>query len=332
MMRSYMQRLYDSVDFSIDAVRRRSDWPAWRKRTLADLRRSLGLERFPPRTPLRARVVDVSDRDGYVLERVVFETRPGFLMTANLYRPKHPAGRVPAVLCVHGHTMKGKTSEAMQVRSINYARAGWVALALDATGHGERVHIGHRRTFAIVTAGMTLEGVQVWDNMRGIDYLRSRPEVDPERIGITGCSGGGNQTMYTAAVDEKTNRPTPNSRITRIRLRDPTTLLWRYLSGRSTDSPTRERAEKCITAAKELCSKTFLRSFFPGENSTTELTSTASGKLSLIASATFSQERPPARIRGDFFPRSIDSCQFHISALPPGRTPFPHSAKNAVAS
>ena len=203
MMRSYMQRLYDSVDFSIDAVRRRSDWPAWRKRTLADLRRSLGLERFPPRTPLRARVVGVSDRDGYVLERVVFETRPGFLMTANLYRPKHLAGRVPAVLCVHGHTMKGKTSEAMQVRSINYARAGWVALALDATGHGERVHIGHRRTFAIVTAGMTLEGVQVWDNMRGIDYLRSRPEVDPERIGITGCSGGGNQTMYTAAMDER---------------------------------------------------------------------------------------------------------------------------------
>jgi len=203
VMRDYIQRLYDAEPFSIDAVKSRRDWAAWRERTRAALLNVLGLTRFPARTPLGPRVVGTIDRDDFVIEKVVFETRPNFLMTASLYRPKQVSGRVPAVLCVHGHSMRGKTSDAVQIRATNYARAGWVALAVDATGHGERVHIGHRRTFAIITAGLTLEGVQVWDNMRCVDYLISRPEVDAKRIGITGCSGGGNQTMYTAAVDER---------------------------------------------------------------------------------------------------------------------------------
>ena len=203
MMRKSIQALYDGVPFAMDAVRDRRTWKRWRERTRSMLLKALGLQRFPARTPLDPQVVGVLDRGEYVIEKLVFETRRDFLMTANLYRPKAVKGRVPAVLCVHGHTMKGKTSESMQLRSSNYARAGWVALAVDATGHGERVHIGHRRTFAIMSTGMTLEGVQVWDNMRCVDYLLSRPEVDPKRIGITGCSGGGNQTMYTAAVDER---------------------------------------------------------------------------------------------------------------------------------
>lgn len=202
-MRDYLQRLYDAEPFSIDAVKNRRDWAAWRERTRRALLKVLGFTRFPARTPLRPRVVGAIDRGDFVIEKVILETRPNFLMTANLYRPKKLSRRVPAVLCVHGHTMQGKTSAAMQIRATNYARAGWVALAVDATGHGERVHIGHRRTFAIVTAAMSVEGVQVWDNMRCIDYLLSRPEVDARRIGITGCSGGGNQTMYTAAVDER---------------------------------------------------------------------------------------------------------------------------------
>jgi len=203
MMRTYLQDLYDAVPFSIDEVRNREDWRHWRAGTLTALRTALGLERFPRKTPLKPRMVGVIDRGDFLMEKVVFESRPDFLMTASLYRPKKVAGRVPAVLCVHGHTMKGKTSDSVQARAVNYARAGWVALAVDATGHGERVHIGHRRTFAIVTTGLTLEGIQVWDNIRAVDYLLTRPEVDPGRIGISGCSGGGNQTMYTAAIDER---------------------------------------------------------------------------------------------------------------------------------
>lgn len=203
MMRAYMQGLYDSKPFSIDAVKSETDRKAWRARTMKDLRRALGLEQFPARGPLKPRIVGTLKRDGYFVDKLVFESRPGFLMTASLYRPAEVAGRVPAVLCVHGHTQRGKTSGAMQIRSINYARAGWVALAVDATGHGERGHIGHRRTWSIGAAGLTVEGVQVWDNMRAVDYLLSRADVDAKRIGITGCSGGGNQTMYTAAVDDR---------------------------------------------------------------------------------------------------------------------------------
>ncbi|MFW6158147.1 MAG: alpha/beta hydrolase family protein [Planctomycetota bacterium] len=203
MMRDYLQRLYDAEPFSIDAVTSRKDWAAWRERSRRALRRVLGLTRFPARRPLKPRVVGTIDRGDFVIEKVVLETRPDFLMTANLYRPKELRGEVPAVLCVHGHTMRGKTWDGVQTRATNYARAGWLALTVDATGHGERVHIGHRKTFAVITAGLPLEGVQVWDNMRCVDYLISRPEVDADRIAITGCSGGGNQTMYTAAVDER---------------------------------------------------------------------------------------------------------------------------------
>ncbi|MFO7897868.1 MAG: alpha/beta hydrolase family protein [Planctomycetota bacterium] len=203
MMREYLQQLYDAESFSIDTVKNRRDWAAWRERARKDLLNVLGLARFPARTALKPRVVGTIDRGDFVIEKVVLETQPNFLMTANLYRPKELGGEAPAVLCVHGHTLKGKTYEGMQIRATNYARAGWVALAVDMTGHGERKHIGHRKTFAIVTAGLPLEGVQVWDNMRCVDYLISRPEVDGERIAITGCSGGGNQTMYTAAVDER---------------------------------------------------------------------------------------------------------------------------------
>ena len=217
MMRDYMQQLYDASPLSFDGVKSSDDWRRWRPAAYQALRKALGLERLPPRSPLKPRVVGVGQRRGYVVEKVVFETRPNFLMTANLYRPGSVTGRVPAVLCVHGHTMKGKTSAAVQIRSMNYARAGWVVLAVDATGHGERVHIGHRRTFAMVATGMTLEGVQVWDNMRAVDYLLSRPEVDGKRIGITGCSGGGNQTMYTAAVDERIAAAVPVCSVSTLR-------------------------------------------------------------------------------------------------------------------
>jgi pimeloyl-ACP methyl ester carboxylesterase len=202
-MREYLQRLYDAEPFAIDDLKSRRDWKTWREGTRRAVLKVLGLQRFPARTPLKPRVVGTIDRGDFVIEKIVLETRPNFLMTANLYRPKKPVRRAPAVLCVHGHTMKGKVWDTMQIRATNYARAGWIALTVDATGHGERVHIGHRRTFATITAGMPLEGVQVWDNMRCIDYLISRPEVDAKRIGITGCSGGGNQTMYTAALDER---------------------------------------------------------------------------------------------------------------------------------
>ena len=203
MLHTFLQNAYNAVPFPMDQVQTEADWKAWRETTRANLLKVLGLEQFPEKTPLNPRVVSTLDRSDYLIDKVVFETRPNFLMTANLYRAKGLTGRVPAVLCVHGHTKDGKTSGSEQTRAINYARAGWVALTVDATGHGERERIGHRRTWSIITTGMTVEGVQVWDNIRSVDYLLTRPEVDPKRIAISGCSGGGNQTMYTAALDDR---------------------------------------------------------------------------------------------------------------------------------
>lgn len=217
MMRAYMQALYDAVPWSIDEVGNRTQWKSWRKKTLADLRRTLGLMPWPKKTPLNARVVRTLDRGDHLIDMVILQTRPNFFMTANFYRPREAEGRLPAVLAVHGHTMQGKTAQSMQLRCINYVRAGWVALAVDATGHGERRHIGHRQTFAIVTTGMTLEGVQVWDNIRCLDYLLSRPDVDPKRILITGSSGGGNQTMYTAALEERFACAAPVASVSTLR-------------------------------------------------------------------------------------------------------------------
>ena len=217
MMRAYMQNLYDAVPFSIDAVATKAQWQAWRTRTMTDLRATLGLEQFPKRTPLNVREGVTLDRQGYTVQMIRFETRPNFLMAANLYRPKGLKGRAPGILCVHGHTMAGKAAQSVQTRCINFVRAGWVVLAVDATGHGERQHIGHRRTFAIVTTGMTLEGVQVWDNMRCVDYLLSRPDVDPKRIVMTGASGGGNQTMYTAAIDDRIALAAPVASVSTLR-------------------------------------------------------------------------------------------------------------------
>ena len=203
MMRVYLQRNYDAAALSIDEAKSASDWPRWRAKALQDLRRCLGLEPFPERTPLKPRVVRVLDRVDYTVEKVVFETRPNFLMSGNLYRLKSLRGRAPAVLCLPDCTSGGKTLQETQSRAINYARAGWVALAVDPTGVGERVGSGHHGAFAIVTTGMTLPGVLVWDNIRAVDYLLGRPEVDGGRVGITGASGAGSSTMYTAAIDER---------------------------------------------------------------------------------------------------------------------------------
>jgi cephalosporin-C deacetylase-like acetyl esterase len=185
-----------------------AEWSERRPQVESAVRKSLGLERLPERTPLNVRVVASHDRGGYIVENLLFESRPGFPVTANLYRPKTPpAARVPAVLCPIGHIIaNGKTDLEVQSRSIKLARMGFVVLAYDAIGHGERNISGNSHKeggFALLPLGETISGWMVWDSMRAIDYLQSRPDVDPSRIGVTGNSGGGLNTLYTAAIDPR---------------------------------------------------------------------------------------------------------------------------------
>jgi len=148
-------------------------------------------------------------RDGYRVEKITFQTRPGIRMTANLYLPDKK-GKLPAILMVHGHWKGAKQDPVVQSRCIGAAKLGYVVLCVDAFGAGERAigtalgeYHGEMTAATLIPVGLPLSGLQVYENMRALDYLLTRPEVDGERIGITGASGGGNQTMYAGAFDTR---------------------------------------------------------------------------------------------------------------------------------
>jgi sugar lactone lactonase YvrE/cephalosporin-C deacetylase-like acetyl esterase len=154
---------------------------------------------------------DPLKRDGYTVEKITFQTRPGVRMTANLYVPdaakKKPA---PAILMVHGHWRGAKQDPVVQSRCIGAAKLGFVVLCVDAFGAGERgvgtalgEYHGEMTAATLLPLGTPLSGLQVYENTRAVDYLETRPEVDKTKIGITGASGGGNQTMYAGAWDKR---------------------------------------------------------------------------------------------------------------------------------
>jgi cephalosporin-C deacetylase-like acetyl esterase len=165
---------------------------------------------------LNARVTGQIQADGYVIEKVIYESLPGFYVTANLYRPNRP-GRYPAVLLQAGHTQEGKAEP--QWLAANLALKGFVSLAFDPAGQGEReqtydpqlkapaagwsvnehIHAGAQASLA----GESLTRYFIWDAKRSIDYLVSRPEVDPLRVGAAGCSGGGALTTFIGALDSR---------------------------------------------------------------------------------------------------------------------------------
>jgi len=166
--------------------------------------------------PLNARVTGRIERPKYVIEKVIFESLPGVLVTANVYRPSR-AGRYPGVLLPLGHWDEGKPG--MQRIAMNLALKGFVALAYDPLGQGERQQAYDRRLGRSLAGGSTeqhfMAGAQsvlagesfaryrIWDAKRALDYLVSRPDVDAERIGCTGCSGGGTLTTYISALDSR---------------------------------------------------------------------------------------------------------------------------------
>ena len=170
---------------------------------------------LPERTPLRTRVTGRINRDKYTLEKILFESRPDFLVSANLYLPKGYSGQRPAVLNVIGHSPAGKATEKVQRRAIAQARKGFAALVVDCIGQGERQVEDYARvsgppgnahqtvgTQAFIV-GTHVFNFMVWDVIRAVDYLVSRPEVDPKRIACTGCSGGGMMTTYVLAFEPR---------------------------------------------------------------------------------------------------------------------------------
>ena len=181
--------------------------------------------------PLNARTTGRLDAPGYVIEKVVFESLPGFYVTANVYRPVQP-GRYPGVLVQAGHTQEGKPEG--QRLAANLALKGFVVLAFDPIGQGERQQTYDRRTdrplagwsvpehiqagAQSILAGESVARYFIWDAKRALDYLAGRPDVDSTRIGATGCSGGGALTTLIGALDPRVKAVAPACFINSYRL------------------------------------------------------------------------------------------------------------------
>jgi cephalosporin-C deacetylase-like acetyl esterase len=174
---------------------------------------------FPEKTPLNARITGGFERDGYRVEHLVFESLPKFYVTANLYVPTNVKPPFPAVLGTAGHSNSGKAIATYQYAWIGLVKRGFLVLAFDPPGQGERleyfdsalgkstVGVGTREhnmagTQCLLT-GSTFARYEAWDGIRALDYLLTRPDVDPKRIGVAGNSGGGTQSAYLAVVEPR---------------------------------------------------------------------------------------------------------------------------------
>lgn len=186
------------------------DWKRRRPEVRRQLLDMLGLDPMPKRTPLSARVTGAFQRQGYRVENVVFESLPGMYVTGNLYLPAggQPSRRFPAVVYVSGHAPGPAGAKAQyQHHGVWFARNGFAALLLDTIEFGEIPGIHHGvHNLAMwdwLSLGYTPAGVEVWNAIRALDYLETRPEADVSRAAITGRSGGGAISWFTAAADER---------------------------------------------------------------------------------------------------------------------------------
>ncbi|MBK5290513.1 MAG: acetylxylan esterase, partial [Acidobacteriia bacterium] len=167
------------------------------------LERSLGFRQLPWPPDLQARNTGVAGRPGYRIEKIVFQTFPGTQVPAHLYVPESLSGSAPAILFYTGHWWPdSKTHPDFQTFCVNMARLGFVVFVFDAFGQGERgiSQRDHRRTESLLV-GISQQGLAEYETQCALEYLLSRREVDPKRIGMTGASGGGYNTWMTSALD-----------------------------------------------------------------------------------------------------------------------------------
>ena len=183
-----------------------SDWKNHADSIRNQLKKGMGLEALPTRTPLHAKSRKKQEQDGYSVEAVVFESLPGFFVSGNLYRPTgtFKAKSLAGILCTHGHFSPPENvrfQEYIQTRCATLAKMGAVVFVLDMIGYGESSQLAHKTDKTLV--------FQTWNSMRAIDYLLSFKEVDPDRLAVTGESGGGTQTFMLTALDERVKVSVP---------------------------------------------------------------------------------------------------------------------------
>lgn len=228
---------------TVAAIHTLAGWEARQQRVRQML--GAGVGPFPARTPLNAVVTGTFDGDGYRLENILFESQPGYFVTAGLFLPAGDAAagaagagsagvrRAPAIVYCSGHSDNGYRMPGYLNEILNFVGKGFVVFAFDPMGQGERLQYYNAATgksrfrypayehsycgAQLFITGNTLARDFIWDGIRAIDYLCTRPEVDTARIGITGRSGGGTQSAMIAAFDGRIKAAAPENYITNMR-------------------------------------------------------------------------------------------------------------------
>jgi dienelactone hydrolase len=221
-----------------EALKTKADAEAYVKSVQERIRTCFGP--LPEKTPLNAKVTKVlerdktMERDHYRIENIVFESRPNYLVTGNLYLPAGPGrkGPFPGVIGVCGHSLNGKAEAAYQSFAQGLARQGMACFLIDPVGQGERFQYLNEKLGSRLGGGTSEHNQMgapqalvgeflgtwfVWDAMRALDYLLTRKEIDPQHLGVTGNSGGGTQTTWLCGMEPRFTMAAPSCFVTTFR-------------------------------------------------------------------------------------------------------------------
>ncbi len=207
--------------YSMPEYKTRADWEQRKTHLRRQILLASGLDPMPEKTPLHAQIFDRVESQDCTIEKVLLETLPGVYLGGNLYRPKNSSGKHPAVLSPHGHWSYGRLEnqplDSGPEFGMNLARQGYVAFLWDMVGYNDTLQLPHVFGSPVEQLwGFGPFGMQLWNAIRAVDFVASLEDVDPQRIGVSGASGGGTQTFTHAAVDDRIAFDAPVSMVSAI--------------------------------------------------------------------------------------------------------------------